>query len=245
MPGAEHKEQTKQPERQKVHIRDYFVVISRHKWIIFAAVIVTIASTIFYLSRTEPMYKTSVKLLIGQEKGELSLFKDLGFLGQARLSEEMETYCELLGTYRIMREVVENTSLHEFSDKPDNSNSPLVKLGKAIFPNNGTAQPEVSEEMRIRQATKKLQEMMSVKPVRNTHIIEVSVSGTDPGVATDVANEIAKVFIKSNLQGMKGEAKVAYDFISEQLKQVQEKLQSAEEKLRRFKEAESVVELTE
>ena len=245
MPGSEHKQEMKQPQRRNVHIRDYFVVISRHEWIILAAVIVTIASTIFYLSRTEPMYKTSVKLLIGQEKGELSLFKNLGFLGQAKLSEETETYCELLGTYRIMREVVENTKLYKSSDKPDNSNSPLVKSSKAISPSNGNSQAEVSEEMRIRQATKMLQRMVSIEPVRNTRIIEITVSGTDPDVATDVANEIASVFIKSNLQGMKGEAKVAYDFISEQLKQVQEKLHSAEEELRRFKEAESVVELTE
>ena len=245
MPGAEHKEEIKQPQRRDVHIRDYFVVISRHRWIILAAVIVTIASTILYLSRTESMYKTSVKLLIGQEKGDLSLFKNLGFLGQARQSEEMETYCELLRTYRIMREVVENTRLHKFLDKPDNSNLPPAKLSKTISPGNGNSQSEVSEEMRIRQATKMLQDMVLVQPVRDTRIIEITVSGADPDVATDVANEIARVFIKSNLQGMKGEAKVAYDFISEQLKQVQEKLHSAEEKLRRFKEAESVVELTE
>lgn len=235
MPRSEHTDEINRPERGKAHIRDYFVIVNRHKWLIFAALVVTLASTILYLSRTKPMYKTSAKLLIGQEKTELSLFKELGFLGQAGLSEEMETYCELLKTHRIMREVVDNTQLHRLLHRPGNA----ISLGSSAV------RSDIDEEMGIRQATKELQDMVQIGPVRNTRIIEVTVSGTDPVMVTDLANELANVFIKSNLQNMKGEAKVAYDFISGQLKQVQEKLRNAEEKLRRFKEKESVIELTE
>jgi tyrosine-protein kinase Etk/Wzc len=62
---------------------------------------------------------------------------------------------------------------------------------------------------------------------------------------TSIANELANVFIAYNLQSIVGEAKGAYDFISDQLGLVEKRLSSAEENLKTFKEKESVVELTE
>ncbi len=235
-----HTEKSRQSERREVDIRQYLWVILRHKWLVLAVFFINIAITLFYLSRTVPMYKTSVKILIGEEKGELSLFRELDFLGQAKLAEQMETYCELLSTHQLMRKVVENLELHETTESSSRS-----FWGKLLRSNSTADQVGASEELKIRRATEELQDVVQVEPVRNTRIVKVTVSGADPGMTTDTANEIASVFIDYNLQSMVGEAKSAHNFISEQLKVVQSKLRKAEEDLRKFKEEQGVVELTE
>jgi len=247
MSQSEHTERQQQPERRAVDIRQYLWVIRRRKWIILLAFLVTTAGTAFYLIRATPMYRTSVKILIGEEKGELSMFKELGFLGQMKLAEEMETYCELLRTHQLISQVVEKTKLHELAEKQSDSNSFLSRLRQLVRfdGDNAADQVEVSEELRIRRATEQLQDMIEVETIRDTRIIKVTVSGTEPELTTDIANEMANAFITYNLQSMKGEAKSAYDFISDQLNLVREKLRTAEDNLRSFKEKEGVVELTE
>jgi uncharacterized protein involved in exopolysaccharide biosynthesis len=97
-----------QLEERKVDPRQYLWVLLRRKWIILFVFFSIAVSAFVYVNRVTPLYKTSVKILIGEEKGELSLFRELDFLGQAKSAEQLETYCELLKTHKLMRKVVEN-----------------------------------------------------------------------------------------------------------------------------------------
>ena len=123
----------------------------------------------------------------------------------------------------------------------------MSKLRQSIPRGSGTTTNQVEniEKLKIRHAAEQLQKTIKVAPVKNTRVIEVTVSGTNPDLTTNIANEIANVFITYNLQSITSEAKIAYDFISEQLKVVEKKLRKAEEDLKAFKEKEGVVELTE
>jgi polysaccharide chain length determinant protein (PEP-CTERM system associated) len=125
----------------------------------------------------------------------------------------------------------------------------LSKLRQSIQLGSGTTTNPVEnssvEEFKIRHVAEQLQNTIKAVPIQNTRVIEVTVSGTDPDLATNIANEIANVFITYNLQSITSEAKSAYEFTSEQLKVVEKKLREAEQDLKAFKEKEGVVELTE
>ncbi len=246
---SEYTEKPDQNEEQEIDVKQYLWVLLRRKWIILLIFFCTVAGAFLYVRRVTPRYRTSVKVLIGEKRGELSLFGDLDFLRQGRSGERMETYCELLKTHQLMRTVVEDLKLHELPAKKETSDS-ISWLGKlrqlARF--GGTASedvPEDSEAHRIRRATEHLRGSVKVSPIDKTRVIQATVSGTDPDKITNIANELADVFIAYNLQSIISEAKGAHDFISEQLGIVEKKLRQAEENLKAFKEKESVVELTE
>lgn len=254
MSRSDYNIKTTHIEQREVDIKRYLSVIVRHKWIILLSLLCTIAGSLVYLNRAVPLYETSVKILTGEERGEFSLFREIDFLGQAKLAEELETYCELLRTHQIARRVVENLKLHEPAAETDEniSGSLLSKIRRLIHlggsANTDQTEQQVrrdDEELRIRNATEHLQSMIKVSPIKSTRVIKVTVTGTDPDKIARIANELARVFIEYDLQSMIGEAKGAHTFISEQLKIVEEKLRKTEEELKAFKEKESVVELSQ
>ncbi|MBD3181347.1 polysaccharide biosynthesis tyrosine autokinase [Candidatus Poribacteria bacterium] len=244
---------TNNSDDRELDIKHYLMVILRHKWIILLSLLCTIAGTLVYLKQATPMYKTSVKILIGDERGELSLFKELDFLSQARMAEELETHCELLKTHQLARNVVVNLGLHKPIETEPESD-PIISRIKNSIPfigNNedeqkaGDETEEIEKEVLIRKSTEYLQEIIDVAPINNTRVIQVTVANTDPELAASIANELARVFIEYDLENMIWEAKSAHDFIKDQLKVVEEKLRKTEEQLKAFKEEEEVVELTE
>jgi len=151
-------EKPKQPERQVTDIKQYVWVILRHKWIVIIAFLVTVSSTFFYLSRAVPMYKASVKILIEEGRGELSIFNKLDFLEQTQLAKQLATYCEILKSRQLLSRVVENLRLYELPEKEDNSILArlrnLVNLGDRTLEN----QSIISKDLKIRQTAEKLQD---------------------------------------------------------------------------------------
>jgi len=247
MNRPEHTEKPQQPERQVVDAKQYLWVILRHKWIIILAVLVTVSSTVLYLTRAVPMYKTNVKILIEEGRGELSLLNNLNILEQSKLAKQLATYCEILKSRQLLSKVVENLRLYELPDKESDSGSFLARLRNLVNLGDHTvaSQGEVSESLKIRRAAEQLQKSIKAVPVRDTNIIEVTVSDPDPELVANIANELASVFISYNLQSLVSDAKSGYDFVNEQLQIVSKNLREAEDKLRAFKEKEKVVELSE
>ena len=49
---------------REVHLRDYLMVLGRYKWLIVAAVIVTLSSTVLYVRRQVPIYQTQAKIIL-------------------------------------------------------------------------------------------------------------------------------------------------------------------------------------
>jgi uncharacterized protein involved in exopolysaccharide biosynthesis len=50
--------------KKETHLRDYLIVLDRHKWIIIAALVVTLASTALYLRRQVPLYQAQTSIII-------------------------------------------------------------------------------------------------------------------------------------------------------------------------------------
>jgi capsular exopolysaccharide synthesis family protein len=247
MDRTERIEKPKQPERQVVDAKQYLWVILRHKWVIIIAFLVTVSSTFFYLSHVIPMYKASVKILIEEGRGELSMLNNLNFLEQEKVAKQLTTYCELLKSRQLLSKVVENLKLQELPEKEDRSKSFLTRLKGLINLNDPTviSEGDIPENLKIRHVAEQLQKSINATPIKDTNIIEVAVSEADPKMAANIANELAKVFITYNLQSLVSDAKSGYDFINEQSQIVSENLHDAEENLKAFKEKEKVVELSE
>ena len=61
--------------RKEIHLRDYLVVLDRYKWLIVAAVMVTMSSTVLYLRRQEPIYEAKTSIIIEPKRGQEMVFQ--------------------------------------------------------------------------------------------------------------------------------------------------------------------------
>ncbi|MGJ3250716.1 MAG: GumC family protein [Elainellaceae cyanobacterium] len=86
---------------------------------------------------------------------------------------------------------------------------------------------------------------VSVKPLPGTDVLQISYQENDPELAAAVVNQVMAEYQQKNIFMNRAEAAAALEFINEQLPQTEAAVVEAEEKLRRFKEANGIIILEE
>lgn len=84
-------------------------------------------------------------------------------------------------------------------------------------------------------------ESLKVKNVAGTDVVQISYGSDDPKTAAAVVNKLMEAYIASNVAANQMEATAAAEFIGEQLPKVESSLRQAEQELRKFKEANKIV----
>jgi len=115
----ENSESSSRTVKRETHLRDYFIVMHRYKWLIVAAVIVTLSSTILYLRRQEPVYEAKTSIIIEPKQAREMLFAQ----SVQAISLDLETQIEVIKTTPVLASVVRQLGLTttpegtpEFSD---------------------------------------------------------------------------------------------------------------------------------
>lgn len=88
-----------------------------------------------------------------------------------------------------------------------------------------------------------LEKRLNLKLIGGTDVIQVSYADEDPETAAAVVNTLMDVYIQEQIRGNQAEPASAKEFINQQLPQVESNVAKAESALRKFKEANSVVDL--
>jgi capsular exopolysaccharide synthesis family protein len=90
-----------------------------------------------------------------------------------------------------------------------------------------------------------LRGQVAAEPEENTTLINITVTGADPGQAARVANALAQAYQEENALLRGQQVREARRFIEEQLTQVSERLQQAEDGVRTLKERRGLVSLAD
>ena len=86
---------------------------------------------------------------------------------------------------------------------------------------------------------------LTVEPLRETDILQISYDSPNPEEAAKVVNELMAVYRKNNIVVNRSEATAEREFIEKQLPKTEKTLQEQEEKLRQFKEENNVIALSQ
>ncbi|MBW8003501.1 MAG: polysaccharide biosynthesis tyrosine autokinase [Planctomycetes bacterium] len=208
----------------QISLEDYWRIIWRRKWMIGLFVFTITLAVLIGSFMMAPIYESSTTLHMKEQKPSLfggNLFGS----GVSALStlEEINTQIAIMNSRSVLEEVITKIGLIE------------------KFEN----EKELVEAERFQAALAELRNSISAIHIRNTRLIKVSIRSKDPELAMEMANSISQAFIEKNVESKRGEANAVLSFVSEQLVQVSEKLEKAEEELLRYKEAEGIGVLNE
>lgn len=103
----------------------------------------------------------------------------------------------------------------------------------------------LSEEARREILTKAVRRSIAAQPVRNSDVIVIKVQATKPMAAAGVANAVAEVVKRRNVEVKREKASSTRKFIEEQLPKVEGALRKDEEALSAFKASNQVVSLSD
>jgi len=97
-----------------------------------------------------------------------------------------------------------------------------------------------SPKTEIYKVINTLKGSIKTERIKDTNIIEITITSDKAKEAADIANKVAVVFVKESLLEKAKQVRQVREFVESQLKTIGDKLKEAEEKLKQFRQGEEV-----
>ena len=251
-------------EEDDVSVLRYLDVVLRRKKIIIAFFAVVIVTALIGTFLSDPLYKATAKLEISLDNQRIVNFDQVVEF-ESNSQEFYETQYLLLRSKSLAKEVANNMDLAnhpEFSGSGkepnpiskviggisgaissiiDGAKSLVVKAPESTVPTD----PKLEELRKQDRLASKFVRRISVEPVGDSRLVNISFEAHDRQLAAEAVNGLADGFIDWLLDRKVDATKKGRDFLKKQLAQSQINLESSEEELNKFAKANDIVSLDE
>ena len=187
----------------------------KHTWIVLATFISTISASILYLAIAPSQYKTSAKLIVGEQEVSVSN------LGQQLTEKATKTPGKIADPVATQAELVK-------------SNKVLRRALKSFQQETG-----ISDENLL--PIRKLQENIDVEILPATNILKLVYHYPNPEVAAKLLNHVARSVVEENIETNRSQANALREFLEVKISQQQSKLQQAEIAESEYRQAQGLV----
>jgi len=240
----------------EVDLRDYLEIILRRKWLVGTVVLVVFITTLIVSLALPPIFKGEARLEISPRGMKVTKFEDLAAVAnQLQVREFMTTQVKLLQSRSLAERVIDKLNLlnhpvfnPKAADKAPEEDSVFRQWRHTIkewfsfgkpSPENEALEQIQTEEGILKTFLANLQ----VKPERDTTIVNVAFSSTDPEVARDVTNALVQEFVSWQMDKKMQAAGAAKQQLEKQLEVARIRVEKAEEELNRFAQKAGIVSL--
>lgn len=214
---------------------EYVRILSRHR---LAIIVLTVLFGLLGLLRASmevPRYGATATLLIDREGADYVDAREIYTPGVSNF-EYFQTQYEILRTRPLMQRVAERVGpqriLEAWSTRPPIS----------FRQDSDTADlPKPTPEEMLLAATGNLMGAVEVSPMRNTQLVQLSFSSPSAELSAELANALANVYIENTLESRLQMSQDAAQWLSGRLGGLREKVEEAENRLRAFREENSLV----
>jgi polysaccharide biosynthesis transport protein len=236
------------------HLLDYARVLYKRRWIAGTAFTVVFLLVTVYTFTVTPIYEATTKLLIESDNPNVVAFKEV-IDEQGSKNDYYTTQYNILQSRTLARRTLNDLKLwnHEQFGGVAKTGSFSVTgavtgaveavkgaVTSAETPGEAPAADETATESRAIDA---FISNLKVSPVRNSRIVDVKFASTDPQLAAQVANTLARSYIDQNLEHKFTSSKEAADWLGGQLGEQRKQVEAAEAALQRYKEANDAISL--
>ncbi len=236
-------------EPRQVTIQDYIRVLFKNRFLILISFAVVLAATAYFTFTTEPVYESSAKVMVEEQPGVgESLFDITSMMKKETM---INNQVEILKSRTLAEQVIQKLQLSSRTNRlqilgyvPEDE-----KSGEGIFGflrglTGGQDADSVPDPATLfHNYVQDLRSRISVNPIRNTDMIEITYSAHTPSEAAYVCNTIAGVFQERNRAQSQQEVRQVKNFLQEQLELYQQELARSEEALKDYQEEAKVVAL--
>ena len=239
------------------HLMDYVRVVYKRRWVAIPVFLGVLAVGAINSYRTTPLYRASTQILIEKDSPKVG---DLSTIFQQQDSwnsdEFYQTQYRILQSRSLARKTAETMHLDNHP-KIGAATQPVrgpwtvrgaiagtivfVKSAVGIEPTAEPApKPKVDDDPYAKYVGVVLGSL-SVNPVRNSRLVDISMTSTDPQFAAELANAHARTYIEQNLEYRFSASKEATSWLESQLAEQRKKVEASEAELQRYKEQHDAV----
>ncbi len=226
-------------QERELHLRDYLRVVLRRKWIVIAFFLISVTTILFGTFLMKPVYRASVVIKIDKENPNVVNFKDVYEVERATDSYYQTQY-KILKSRSLAKRVIRSMALDQNPEYGGYSLSQKPQGEKIAEPSSPGADEEVNPSL-----IDKFLRNLNVEPQPNSRLVKVSFDSYSPILASNVSNEVAKTFIKLNIESKFDATLQARDWLEKQLEDMKAKVERAEEALNGYVAKNGIVFLTQ
>ncbi|MDT4969364.1 MAG: polysaccharide biosynthesis transport protein [Acidobacteriota bacterium] len=239
---------------EPTHLRDYFAVVLKRKWLILSLVIVITSLVTIQMYRQPPIYEAETTIQIEQKTGTIKT-KEL-ILNTGNDPTYWNTQLKLLENPKLARQVIMQLDLQNnpaffegqassgffasirrlfLGDKPVSSSGKSTTL-PVVDPESVDADHLTPEQLeRLEPYEDTLRANLTVEPVDKTSLVVLRYRHNNPEIAMKVADTLAKVFIFNDLQRTNVGERTASEKLANSIAELQLKIQQDTERLKNYK----------
>ena len=159
------------PAESETHLRDYWYIILKHRWVILTVFISVLSYTSVRALMRQPVYSATMVLQI--DRGKVNIVQDVMVQDYwSGYDEFYPTQQRVLMSRNLSQRVVKQLRLWE-------------------RPYFGGDKTRTADEETLEGLAGRLVGMLKVTQIRNTQLMELTFTSTEPKVAAELANALA------------------------------------------------------
>jgi polysaccharide biosynthesis transport protein len=231
------------PGDGEVHLSDYLRVLYKRRWPFLTAFLVVFLGTCLYTFTATPIYNARAQILIEKEASNVVTFKEA--VEQNQVTDDYyQTQYKILQSRALARRTLDALELwhhRQFSPADADSTKGLRALTGFLSSRaatSGKGEAPSPEETKAQSRTIDLfLQNLTVMPIRNSRLVDVSFDSPDPALAANVANALARAYIDQNMEFKYLSSKEATDWLAARLGEQRKQVESSEQALQRYRES--------
>ncbi len=252
------RQQEDEEDASALTLTDLLQMILKHKWTLLLVVLVStsIAGVNTFLLR--PTYRATAVLQIDRAAARIVDFNTSGTdAEQLQVDEYMglKTQYELLRSRSLAERVIDDLQLDRSragvvpgtAAAPAAASAPAPDgyIGRIISGYRKLSTPATTDAQFLgREAVVgAFRGALSIDPIPNSRLVQVSVDNSDPQLAARIANATAQTFLSLGQERRIESSSYAKAFLEDQIKQVKTKLEDSERKLNLYAQSKQILTL--
>jgi len=240
--------QSTNPQEEIIDLKAYWTVVMKSKWKIIGFAFFTTLLVAIFVAGLTPIYRSTASLLLKANTENTVSIDSVYSLDTSR-KEYFLTQFEILKSRAVSEQVIDKLDLANHAEfLPDGKVGLVTQLKttiKSFLPLEDETQEE--GELDVRRAKVKLiaefQKRLSVSPIRNTQLVNISFEAKDPKLAALVANTVAEIYITQEMSGQLNSTKKAADWLKSRLDELRYNLELSITDLQEYRIQENLIDI--
>ena len=240
-------------EEKEVHLRDYWKVIVKRRWIIIALFLIVLVATAVGTYTMKPVYRGTVSVQINKESPQVMDFKEMFSVNMWGDQDYYQTQYKLLESRSLAKRVLQTLKLSEHPDFQPGPETPFQKwksnilkpiFGLLDFSKKSVASEKDSSESKKETALiNQFLGKLKIEPVRNSRLVKVHFDSNSPELCAQVPNTLATNYIQQNVESRFIATEQVKEWLSKQLEDLKAKVERADEALQAFGSKHDIISL--
>ncbi len=220
-PGSEPEPSHYLPQASETHLRDYWYVILKRRWLILAVLVCVVSYSAARALMRKPVYSATSVLQI--DRGKINLVRDVMTPDYwSGYNEFYPTQQRVLRSRNLALRVVRQLRLWEH---------PYFTGGHKLE----------ADEQTLENLSGAVVGMLQATQIRSTQLMEIRLTSLDPQLSADLSNALAQQSITFHSESVTTLARDTVGFIREQVEKIQKDIQEHEKLLQEYSQREDLM----